>query len=386
VIPKGWSLDRVGVWLEEYRENTSQNNQYPVMTSSRGGLVLQSDYYGGSRLTSRDNTGFNVIPPDYLTYRSRSDDGNFYFNKNKLGMHGAISTYYPVFHFPKGCTDFFQYLLNYQRNVFSAFSVGTSQKVLSLNALKEVLLPVPPAHEQKKIAEILSCWDRGIEDVEKLAATVDRRNSALLSILLGGRDDRGQTKSGWKKVALGELAEFVNGKGFKQSEWTTKGYPIIRIQNLNGSNEFNYFDGEIDPKFVIAPETLLFAWSGNRGTSFGPTIWRSQLGVLNQHIFKVLPKEVSRDFLYLLLKFATKVIESEAHGASGLVHVTKSALESFEVCIPQDNSSFEVVSRALMMAFDETNVVQALLKKLREQKQGLMQQLLTGKIRVKVSA
>ena len=123
-----WEEYSLGEWLKEYNQKSSTNNEYEVLTSSRNGLVKQSDYFGENRLVQRDNTGFNVIPPNYLTYRSRSDDGSFYFNRNNFEFNGLISTYYPVFEFPNGDTNFFLNLLNQNSTLFSAYSAGTSQK------------------------------------------------------------------------------------------------------------------------------------------------------------------------------------------------------------------------------------------------------------------
>lgn len=49
---------------------------------------------------------------------------------------------------------------------------------------------------------------------------------------------------GWKKKTIDDLCDLLNGNGFTSSEWDTAGLPIIRIQNLNGSRDFNYFSGE----------------------------------------------------------------------------------------------------------------------------------------------
>ena len=48
----------------------------------------------------------------------------------------------------------------------------------------------------------------------------------------------------WGIVPVKHLAEFVNGDAFKPTEWAETGIPIIRIQNLNGSEDFNYFEGD----------------------------------------------------------------------------------------------------------------------------------------------
>jgi type I restriction enzyme S subunit len=85
----------------------------------------------------------------------------------------------------------------------------------------------------------------------------------------------------WEERSLGEVSNYINGRGFKPHEWSNQGYPIIRIQNLNGSTEFNYYNGNFNPKILVDTGDLLFAWSGSRGTSFGPHFWKLRTGVLN---------------------------------------------------------------------------------------------------------
>ncbi|MCR9257789.1 MAG: restriction endonuclease subunit S [Alphaproteobacteria bacterium] len=136
--------------------------------------------------------------------------------------------------------------------------------------------------------------------------------------------------------SIGDLCDFFNGNGFRPPDWRPSGLPIIRIQNLNGSQNFNYFDGEPKPKWIVEPGDLLFAWAGVKGVSFGPTIWPGPRGVLNQHIFRVVPKKgVDKYWLYLALQIATRRIESNAHGfKSSLVHVHKDDITNQVVDLP----------------------------------------------------
>lgn len=67
----------------------------------------------------------------------------------------------------------------------------------------------------------------------------------------------------WETPKFGEICTLINGRGFKPYEWSKKGLPIIRIQNLNGSDDFNYYEGAYDPKIFIENGQLLFAWSGS---------------------------------------------------------------------------------------------------------------------------
>lgn len=141
---------------------------------------------------------------------------------------------------------------------------------------------------------------------------------------------------GHQRKAVGDLCEFVNGNGFRPPDWKPSGLPIIRIQNLNGSTSFNYFDGVPKEKWLVQPGDLLFAWAGVKGVSFGPSIWRGPQGVLNQHIFRVVPKKgVDKYWLYLALQVATRRIEANAHGfKASLVHVQKDDITSQVVDLP----------------------------------------------------
>lgn len=90
------------------------------------------------------------------------------------------------------------------------------------------------------------------------------------------------------KTTLGDVADYINGRAFKPSEWESTGKPIIRIQNLtNSSTEINRTTGTFEERYLVRSGDLLFAWSA----SLGAYIWNGENGWLNQHIFKVIPKE-----------------------------------------------------------------------------------------------
>ncbi|UPR58210.1 restriction endonuclease subunit S [Vibrio sp. ED004] len=175
-----WTEVRLSNALEERKEKTTTENEYEVLTSSRGGLMKQSEYYVTGRITERSNIGYHVLPEGFLTYRSRSDDRLFFFNENALGVTGIISHYYPVFSMKNGQNKFFVYLARYYSNVFGKYAVGTSQVVLSFKALGEIKLPMPSADEQKKITQFLQSIDRKIEGVAKQIEQTERFKTGLL--------------------------------------------------------------------------------------------------------------------------------------------------------------------------------------------------------------
>lgn len=145
---------------------------------------------------------------------------------------------------------------------------------------------------------------------------------------------------------IGDVCDFESGNGFRPQDWKTKGLPIIRIQNLNGSDSFNYFDGEPDPAWIVEPNDLLFAWAGVKGVSFGPTIWNGPKGVLNQHIYRIRPKKgINKRWLYYALLEVTAEIESKAHGfKTSLVHVRKTDITRARISLPCEHEQKAVAT------------------------------------------
>lgn len=188
---------------------------------------------------------------------------------------------------------------------------------------------------------------------------------------------------GWKTQVLGDLCELVNGNGFKATDWATTGLPIIRIQNLNGSTNFNYFNGAVQDRWIVEPGDLLFAWAGVRGVSFGPCLWDGPRGVLNQHIFRVVPKAgVSKPFLHGLMKHVTPRIEGNSHGfKSNFVHVQRGNVLNQIVHTPPLAEQQKIA--AVLTTWDRAiELTEKLIAAKQQRKRALMQQLLTGRVRL----
>ena len=181
----------------------------------------------------------------------------------------------------------------------------------------------------------------------------------------------------WEPNPLGDLCSLLNGYAFKPRDWSSTGTPIIRIQNLNGGLDFNYYKGPILPQYEVEPGTLLFAWSGNRGTSFGPFIWKGPKGLLNQHIFKVFPSNgVDLNWFYFALDEVRQRVERDAHGAIGLVHVRRGELESYVVLTPEETEQ-KAITRVLQNLDEAIQQTTAVIEKLKKIKSGLLHDLLT---------
>ena len=155
-----WEQRKLGDIIVDYVEKNPEDEELPVLTSSRQGIQRQDEHFGSEQ--KHDTTDYNVIPKGYCTYRNRSDDKSFTFNVNDCVERGIVSKFYPVFSIENGNAKFITEYLNTNaemRNKIAILAVGTSQVVLSLTNLKALELFVPSKEEQDKIGKAIVSLD-----------------------------------------------------------------------------------------------------------------------------------------------------------------------------------------------------------------------------------
>lgn len=136
----------------------------------------------------------------------------------------------------------------------------------------------------------------------------------------------------WSPSKVKYLARYINGYPFKPADWSDRGRPIIRIQNLsNPDADPNYFEGEIPSVYLVKRGDLLLSWSATLGAYEwpGPDAW------LNQHIFKVELDTtlVSKEYYRWLADWFMRELDSEAHGST-MQHLTKDRFGGFKLQLP----------------------------------------------------
>ena len=165
---------------------------------------------------------------------------------------------------------------------------------------------------------------------------------------------------GWRRTTLGEIGEYINGRGFKKSEWAEQGLPIIRIQNLTGTGkEQNYYDGEIDERNVVNPGDLLISWAA----TLGAYLWAGPRAALNQHIFKVR-SFVDKKFHYYLMQHILGDLYRQTHG-SGMVHITKSKFDSMPIVVPETEYQQKRIVAEIEKQFSRLDEAVANLKRVK---------------------
>lgn len=131
---------------------------------------------------------------------------------------------------------------------------------------------------------------------------------------------------------LGDIATYVNGYAFKPTDWKNKGLPIIRIQNLtNPDSPFNYYQGEIDDKYIVNKGDILISWSA----SLGVFEWLGEKAVLNQHIFKVIfdKEDIDKSYFKYIVQRSLERALKYLHGST-MKHITKKYFDNILVPIP----------------------------------------------------
>jgi type I restriction enzyme, S subunit len=143
------------------------------------------------------------------------------------------------------------------------------------------------------------------------------------------------------KIPICEAADFINGRAFKPSEWSTAGLPIIRIQNLTGTNEaFNFFGGKISPKNVVRRGDILISWSA----SLGVYRWMYNDAALNQHIFKVVLKPgVFSGYFYYVATHALSQMVARVHGST-MQHITKDRFDAIPISLPSEPEQKQIAA------------------------------------------
>ena len=137
----------------------------------------------------------------------------------------------------------------------------------------------------------------------------------------------------WNTSKLKYLGQYINGYAFKPEEWGSKGVPIIRIQDLTGSNDNpNYFEGQIDKKYWVENGDILISWAA----TLDAFIWNKGNGWLNQHIFKAVPNRriINYDFFFWMIKESMKNMNNDNKHGIFMQHVTLSVFNNFTIPMP----------------------------------------------------
>ena len=286
----------------------------------------------------------------------------------------------------KKCSNeyLFQYLFSSGiERQFYQLLVGSNYPAINSSDVRKLKIPLPPLPEQKAIAQVLSTADAAIHTTEKLIVQKELRKKWLMQQLLTGKKRLKGFESEWKKQGAGEIFKSVTKKGFVDEELLsatqdrgmiprtmlegrvtmptsgTDGFKLVEVgdfvislRSFQGGLEYSYYRGLVSPAYtVLKPKKPI-----------------------NEEFYKQYFK--SYDFV--------------GHLAIAVIGIRDGKQISYDdfctVKVPYLSIEEQTaIAQVLQAADKEISLLKAKAEKLREQKKGLKQQLLTGKVRLKIN-
>jgi type I restriction enzyme S subunit len=272
-------------------------------------------------------------------------------------------------------------------------ATGTSVFGVSKTNLSKVKIPLPPLPEQKAIAQVLSTADAAIHTTEKIIAQKVVRKKWLMQQLLTGKKRLKGFEGEWKEQKLSDLFDRVTRKN------TEGNTTVVTISAQRGFvRQTDFFNKNIaseitDNYFLVERGEFCYNKSYSNGYPWGAT---KRLNDFDKAVVTTLyicfgikdEKKTNSKFFeqYFGANHLDKGLTKIAHEggrAHGLLNVTPSDFFSLKVTVPSYLEQ-TAIAQFLKATDKEISLLKDKAEKLREQKKGFMQQLLTGKVRLKI--
>ncbi len=269
---------------------------------------------------------------------------------------------------------------------------GSALQEISLTELRKVRTLLPPLLEQKKIAQILSTWDKAISVTEKLLVNSQRQKKALMQQLLTGNkrllDENGVRFSGeWQSLQISDIGTVVTGSTPPKNDSDNYGGDIswATAEDFVGkyvsNTKFKLSEQGAKKARIVPKGSILVTCIASIGKN---AIADENMGT-NQQINSVIVRgSNSNEFFYYQIEFNVKTLLTLA-GTTAVPIINKSSFEKVSLKFPHFEEQ-QKIADVLSAADAEITTLQKKLACLKEEKKALMQQLLTGKRRVKVEA
>lgn len=311
---KGWEYKR---WKEVLTiingKNQSavvdENGEYPIYGS--GGIMGYANNWLCPENCVIIGRKGNINKPIFVETKFWNVDTAF-------GLNANIEYLLPKF--------LFYFCLDYN---FERHNKAVTIPSLTKADLLKIDIPLPPKSTQlaivselDKINELIRLKKEQLKDFDNLA-------QSLFYEMFG---DPVENEKEWEVKKLIEVSTLINGRAYKQNELLSEGkYKVLRVGNFFTNSNFYYSNLELEDEKYCYKGDLLFAWSA----SFGAFIWDEDKTIFHYHIWRVLFDKTRLDIHYYqyLLNTMTSFFMNDVHGI-GMVHLTKSGMEQYELPLP----------------------------------------------------
>lgn len=373
-LPSEWKvmrLEKVAPLQRGYDLPTDNIKEglYPVVYSN-GILRFHNEFKAKAPgvITGRSGTIGKVVyvEEDYWPHNTSLWVTNFYDNNPKFIYYMYIN-------------------LNLAR-----FSAGSGVPTLNRNDIHAQTIPLPPLDEQKKIAEILSTWDEAINLTINLIENKKRFKKALMQNLLTAKIRFPEFKDEWKETKLKDICVKMRSGGTPKStnkKFYNGNIPFVKINDMTLGGKYIY-----DTQVKITEEGLenSSAWLVPKNSliysmyaSFGFVSINKIEVATSRAMMCIVPNlsKVALEYLYYFLDDFQKDVRSFVEtGTQG--NLNAEIVKNFKIKLPNLKEQ-QKIAEVLTAFDDEINLLNLKLENLKKQKQGLMQKLLSGKVRAK---
>lgn len=264
-------------------------------------------------------------------------------------------------------------------------------KTLGQAEFARLAFPMPSGKEQAKIAKMLSTWDKAIAVTEKLIANSKAQKKALMQQLLVGRKRLPGCRQKWKSIKLGEVARLNPQRPSEPSDSRVTFVPmdavsddarLLRREVRNYQDVSSGFTAFRDGDVLVAKITPCF--ENGKGAHVDGLMNGIGFGSTEFHVLRA-KKGIASRYIYHVTNSAEFRVRGEANmqGSAGQKRVPVDFLRSYGLRIPGTFDEQHKIAEVLDAADAITDAFSGMRNTFRTQRQALMQQLLTGKRRVK---
>lgn len=283
------------------------------------------------------------------------------------------------------------YELGSRKDSFEKLASPGAQLNINLEKLRPYLLPVPTLPEQHAIATALSDVDALLEGLEQLIAKKRNIKQATMQQLLTGQTRLPGFSEEWEVKRLGDVGKFLKGSGVKKDEALSGSFPCIRYGEIyTVHNDFiKTFNSWISPEVAAGAAQLkmgdlLFAGSGETKTEIGKCVaFVDDIeAYAGGDIVILRPSGLNSIFMGYYCNSKPVCAQKASKGqGDAVVHISAAALSSITIRIPA-LAEQTAIAQTLTDMDTELTALESRLTKTRALKQGMMQELLTGRTRL----
>ena len=279
----------------------------------------------------------------------------------------------------------------------SDYLTKTTMPSLNLSTIQTFYIPLPPVVEQRAVAEVLSVVDLAIQKTDMVIAKTERLKKGLMQTLLTrgiGHKEFKDTEIGkipktWQTVKLKEVAEIRGNKivssfekvAFIPMELIPDSEIFVKyeVRNLKDVSSSTYCEAGDLLLAKITPSLE----NGKQGIV--PEDIPNGFALATTEVYPIVCKYIDKLFLFYVLKLPKirKILEFSMRGTTGRQRVPKEAVENLRIPLPPYEEQQEIAD-ILLKVDEKLEFEKKERARLEIIKQGLMDLLLTGKVRVKV--